>query len=180
MGCSLMGEISIGIATPGDIESIVTALTAARDDQVATNLPPAWSRIRSSRVTQGVSDHAVHVVRMSDSDKVIGTIEIRDSDEEVWGVQPPDALYVHRLAVMPEYQRQGIASQLLATAEQMAGASEKQFLRLDVVTVAASVREWYERRGFVQRGEVQPADYGRPSMRYEKRLGADPHAAENG
>ena len=73
-------------------------------------------------------------------------------------VQPGESLFVHKLAVVPKAQGQGIAAQMLAFALDRAYKQGKRYLRLDTAAERPKVRAFYERNGFSFVGErkVEP------------------------
>ena len=140
----------------------------AREAQIANGIPPAWSTVATDRVETDIAQECAYVMR--NGGVVIGALAIRTDDVEVWGDQPPDALYIHRLAIEPTMQRCGLGSRAIAWAEQRALSDERTMLRLDAVAENTVLASWYQRLGFEPRGAVQPPCYRRLSMRYEKRL----------
>jgi ribosomal protein S18 acetylase RimI-like enzyme len=69
---------------------------------------------------------------------------------------PPGTLYVDALAVAPEFRRRGVASALLAGAEDAAKASGFDGVALDTGLHNDAARSLYERAGYRQR-EVRRA-----------------------
>lgn len=72
---------------------------------------------------------------------VIGTVRFRD-DQSVPTVE--------RLAVVPDHQRTGIATQLLERAETLARARGDGRVRLTTFADHPFLLEWYERRGYTE------------------------------
>jgi ribosomal protein S18 acetylase RimI-like enzyme len=64
-------------------------------------------------------------------------------------------LYIHQLAVLPEFKRQGIGSRLLDLAEKRAIHEGLNKLQLDTATTATHLVKLYRRRGFTPILEVQ-------------------------
>jgi ribosomal protein S18 acetylase RimI-like enzyme len=69
--------------------------------------------------------------------------------------------YFGMFAVDPGTQGGGLGRRVLAEAERVAreewGADE---MRMTVITLRADLIGWYERRGYVRTGEMQPFPYG--------------------
>ena len=64
-------------------------------------------------------------------------------------------------AVRPSLQRGGVGRQLLAEAERVAGSDfAAQVMDMSVIRQRHELIAWYERRGYVQTGVVQPFPYG--------------------
>ena len=66
----------------------------------------------------------------------------------------PDHLYLSGLYLLPEYQRQGIGSQVLASLLAESGAQGKT-VRLRVLKVNPQAQRLYERMGFVVTDETE-------------------------
>ncbi len=74
----------------------------------------------------------------------------------------------HKLAIRPSSGGKGIGLEMLKWAEAQAKSAGKRFLRLNCLAEDRKIRDYYERAGFVYRGDVvEPR--GRASL-YEKRL----------
>lgn len=97
---------------------------------------------------------------------LVATITLQWEDEAVWGPRPPDAGYVHRLAV--RRAAAGVGADLLTWAEQETRARGRSFLRLDCWSENTRLREYYETHGFEHRGDT--AEWGWTVSRYEKRV----------
>jgi len=81
------------------------------------------------------------------------------SDPAFWGEQPPNAGYVHAVAVRRAYAGRGIGERLLEWAEGQTAAAGRVYLRLDCMSNNEVLRAYYERLGFEQRGEAVFDDF---------------------
>jgi len=63
-------------------------------------------------------------------------------------------LYVHRLAVHPNYQKKGIARQLMDFTERCATENQMRSIRLDTFSQNAKNIRFYEARGYQNLGDV--------------------------
>ena len=86
--------------------------------------------------------------------RAIATFTLQWEDTAFWGDQPPDAGYVHRVAVRREAAGQGVGRDLLRWAADRTAERGRRFLRLDCATGNAPLRRYYEEQGFVHRGDV--------------------------
>lgn len=84
---------------------------------------------------------------------VVGTITLQWSDELFWSGAPPDAGYVHRLAVMAEAHGIGVGRAMIEWAARMSLTRDRVFLRLDCPCENAALRSYYEGLRFRPRGE---------------------------
>jgi len=96
----------------------------------------------------------------------VATITLQWDDEVVWGVRPPDAGYVHRLAV--RRAAAGVGRELLDWAADQVRAAERTHLRLDCWRENPGLRSYYESSGFEYRGDAE--EWGWPVSRYERRV----------
>lgn len=88
-------------------------------------------------------DHRTHhIVRVAGSDAGFLSFQLR-----------ADHLYLADLALLPEYQRQGVGTEVLHHVIARAGARGVP-VRLQVLE-SNPARAFYERHGFVQRGETE-------------------------
>lgn len=84
----------------------------------------------------------------------VGTFSLQPADALFWGATPPDALYLHGLAIRRAVAGSGIGQQLVRWSEARVHAVGRQYLRLDCQSGNPSIRRYYEQQGFVDRGEV--------------------------
>lgn len=75
---------------------------------------------------------------------------------------------IHRLAVHPKNQRQGLAGRLMDFAENFAAAGGFTSIRLDAYSANKRSLRFYENRGYQKRGEVNFAGRALPFFCYEK------------
>jgi len=77
---------------------------------------------------------------------------------EVTPSPPPDALYVDALAVAEEARRQGVATALLATADELARDAGVAGVALDTGLENTAAQALYDTIGFERRGERRAPD----------------------
>ena len=75
-------------------------------------------------------------------------------DPSFWGDQPPEAAYLHKLAVLPPFRGRGLGARIVEWAERRTAAASRGYLRLDCKRDNPGIRGWYERLGFEHRGDV--------------------------
>ncbi len=88
-----------------------------------------------------------------------GIVVVTDlMDEEyipiTWLTENIDNLYVHRLAVHPEYWGQGYAQQLMNFAEEFAKTNGYLSVRLDTFSQNLRNQKFYETRGYKRLGDI--------------------------
>jgi GNAT superfamily N-acetyltransferase len=87
-------------------------------------------------------------------------------DPAYWGARPPDAFYVHKLAVRRDRAGRGIGAAVVEWANAEAAEAGREFLRLDCLGDNPRIRDYYEDLGFQHRGDLV-AD-GRKLSLYER------------
>ncbi len=92
-------------------------------------------------------------------ERIIGTIVLSDiKDEEYldinWTGDSGRQLYIHRLAIHPEYQGNGYARTLMDFAENFAKELGFSWMRLDTFSQNKRNQKFYLARGFRQVGSI--------------------------
>jgi ribosomal protein S18 acetylase RimI-like enzyme len=84
----------------------------------------------------------------------VATVTLLWDDPKYWGARPPDAAYVHKLAVSRAAAGRRIGQTLVEWADNTAAAAGREFLRLDCLRDNPGIRAYYERLGFEHRGDL--------------------------
>jgi predicted N-acetyltransferase YhbS len=102
--------------------------------------------------------------------EAVATVTILTDDPQYWGARPPDALYVHKLAVARAHAGRGFGAEVIGWADRRAASLGREFLRLDCLGDSNGIRDYYERLGFEHCGDLV---LGRRNMSiYERRVRA--------
>ena|SRR5579862_207457 len=104
------------------------------------------------RARRNIEQDEVYLARLAG--KPIGKLTLMWADPEVWGEQPPDAGYVHGLAVRRSAAGQGLGALLLDQAAQRVAEVGRAYLRLDCMASNKPLRAYYEKLGFAHRGSI--------------------------
>jgi ribosomal protein S18 acetylase RimI-like enzyme len=91
--------------------------------------------------------------------ELLGTVWLEPNQDGIW--------YLGVLTVRPDLQNRQRGRALLASAEGFANQRGAHRIRMSVVNVRKSLIAWYQRRGYLLTGEIQPFPYddqrfGRP------------------
>lgn len=110
-----------------------------------------------------------------DADTCVGTVLVnRRQDPEYQTVAWTDAdgacSVIHRLAVHPQHQGQGIAQKLMDFAEDFARRQGSTSIRLDAYTGNPRSLRFYENRQYIKRGDVRFPGRTLAFHCYEKQL----------
>lgn len=75
-------------------------------------------------------------------------------DQHIFGKEAvSDSMYLHRLAVMPQYMNQGIGKEILHWIQENL-RNEKKYLKLDCVADNVKLNRFYQDNGFEYLGET--------------------------
>jgi ribosomal protein S18 acetylase RimI-like enzyme len=142
-------------AAPDEVPAVAALLSRAARELRARGLDqwpdPFPADLVAASVARGETTLALEGAHLQ------GTLALSWSDEAFWGRKPPDAAYVHRLAVSPLVAGRGLGAALLARAGAEAARAGRPWLRLDCGADNAGLRAWYEGLGFAAVAEVTPA-----------------------
>jgi ribosomal protein S18 acetylase RimI-like enzyme len=108
-------------------------------------------------------------------DRIIGAVVVdrRQSGKYSgldWSDKHGDPACIHRLAVHPGCQRQGIGKKLLQFAENEARGEGRTSIRLDVYTGNPGAVEMYRRAGYADVAAIRYPMRGTPFLCMEKQL----------
>jgi GNAT superfamily N-acetyltransferase len=95
----------------------------------------------------------VYVVE-SEEGEAVATVSVLLDDRIYWGDRPPDAFYVHKLAVRRDQAGRGIGAAIVEWANAEAAEAGREFLRLDCLGDNPGIRDYYEELGFEHRGDL--------------------------
>ncbi|UBV43440.1 GNAT family N-acetyltransferase [Deinococcus taeanensis] len=97
----------------------------------------------------------------------VGAYALLPSDPPFWPDDPAhEALYLHKLAVHPDAQGQGLGRTLLAHAVDLTRAAERPWLKLDTAVTRPALQRLYEDFGFERVGERDVFDFRVVLYRY--------------
>ena len=113
---------------------------------------------------------------LEDQGQCLGLISINEDQspeykELTWLKESGKILVIHRLAVNPEWQKQGIGRQLMDFAENYASEKGYTSIRLDAYSGNQRALNLYERRGYKRVGQLFFPWREIPFYCYEKIIG---------
>lgn len=170
--------VTVRPATAADLDAVAALLDGCarwlRDRGIRQWPVPFPRHLVATAVADGTLLLACHPVPAYGSgpvDDLLGTVRLLEDDPDVWGEQPPVALYAHMLAVARRASGRRLGGLLLDEAERHAAAVDRPLLRLDCWAGNPDLAAWYAARGFAERGVVEQRDGGgRPwlARRFER------------
>jgi GNAT superfamily N-acetyltransferase len=131
-----------------DLDTVVDILTEAARWEEREGLPHPWPiPFPAGRVEPQLAKGNVYLAENAAGDS-LGTVTLQWEDAAYWGERPPDAGYVHRLAVRRAFAGRRVGVRILAWAEEETRARSREFLRLDTLVVRSRLHEYYAALGF--------------------------------
>jgi len=154
-------QILIRPSTPADLPELMTLYDLARAKQAAHNIR-VWPDFSEELLLHEIADGERFTLSddEGEGEKFLGSFTIAFSDPLIWGehdlrtyAKPNTemrALYLHRIATMPEAQGQDLFAQILEWAETYASKSVPPIERLRMDTVGDNPRltAYYVKHGF--------------------------------
>lgn len=106
---------------------------------------------------------------------IIGAINISEEQETEyqtinWEFNDSKILVIHRLVIDPKYQRKGYAKKLMGFAEKFANENNYSSIRLDAYSQNKRVIDFYEKRKYFVRGNVNFPEREYPFHCMEKEI----------
>ena len=145
-------------ATLMDIDSII-AITRACGQHMINKGIYQWNDYYPNRAAfeNDVKRDELYVLEVND--QVVGCIAISTfKDEEYldvdWLTKTDNSIYIHRVAVHPDYQGQGMAQKLMDFAEDWARDNKFESIRLDTFSKNLRNQKFYELRGYKKLSDI--------------------------
>lgn len=166
-----LGPLRVTRAAAGDLDSVMAILGDATAWLESRGIDQwhADPRLRA-RIAGRIARGEMWLCWRGDAP--IATLALQWADEEMWGARPPDAGYVHGLAVRRAWAGHGIGRALLDWAAQEVARAGRGWLRLDCAAHNAALKAYYEAAGFTYRGDRTYSDGEGASSLYERPVGA--------
>jgi predicted N-acetyltransferase YhbS len=115
-----------------------------------------------------VEREELYVVEVDDS--LAATFTLLLDDPFFWGERPPDAVYLHKLAVKRAFAGRRLGERIVEWIVAAAAARGREFVRLDCQRDLPGIRAYYERLGFELVGEKENGRFA--WALYERRVAA--------
>ena len=165
--------IKIELAEITDLNRIMEITRACAIDLISNNIFQ-WNEKYPSKEAfkKDIEKNTLYICK--NKSRITGCISLcADKDEEYenveWITEDFKNLYLHRLAVHPEYQKKGIGRSLMDFAEEYAKLNGFKSVRLDTFSQNPRNNKFYKSRKYVQLGDVFfPMQSELPFHCYEK------------
>ena len=147
--------ISSRLANQSDL-AVISSIVFACSTRLKNNGSPDWAHYYTiEKLDEKLKNQTAYifsletvpvgVVFLSENDLSYYT----DIDLNKFSMPTAPSLYISTLSVSPEFQHQGIASQIVEFCEQTARSKSIKFLRLDCNGDDLPLVNFYKKRGFV-------------------------------
>ncbi|MGC1632683.1 MAG: GNAT family N-acetyltransferase [Gelidibacter sp.] len=145
-------------ATSSDIESILLLTKACAKDMISKGIYQ-WNEHYPNAEAFENDIKRDELYALTHGDGIVGVIVISTFMDHVykpikWLITSNKNIYIHRLAVDPEYQGRGFAQQLMDFAEKFASDNKYSSVRLDTFSQNERNQRFYERRGYKRLGSI--------------------------
>ncbi len=157
-------NIKIRKATAGDATTIAEILTDATQYK-AQHGDSSWGS--TAYVAEEVRLFLDDAYLIYLENELAGTVTLQWEDR-LWGEQPPNAGYIHKLAVKQRFRGLKIGEQVVLWALSKVKERNCEFLRLDCLTSNSKLCQYYEKQGFLQVGSAEVR--GNEAALYEKKV----------
>lgn len=168
-------------ATALDIDKIMNITRACANNMIAQNIKQ-WNEQYPNREAfeQDVNRGELYVLidntlklPINQAERLIGCITIstlKDSEynDINWLTKDDQNIYIHRLAVHPDFQKKGYAKRLMDFAEEFAKQQKAHSVRLDTFSLNTRNQKFYKNRGYIKLGNIYfPKQSDAPFYCYE-------------
>ena len=150
--------IKIELAEINDLEDIMKMIHNCANDLISKNIFQ-WNEKYPSKEAfkKDIEKNTLYICK--NKSRITGCISLcADKDEEYenveWITEDFKNLYLHRLAVHPEYQKKGVGRSLMDFAEEYAKLNGFKSVRLDTFSQNPRNNKFYKSRNYVQLGDV--------------------------
>ena len=165
--------IKIELAKTTDLDGVMRIIKACAADLIRKKIFQWSEKYPSSEVFKNDIDKNTLFVAKHKS-KIIGCVALcSNKDLEYknvkWLTEDNKNLYIHRLAVDPNFQKKGIGKSLMDFAEEYAKKNQFKTVRLDTFSQNKRNNKFYKSREYVKLGDVFfPMQSKYPFHCYEK------------
>jgi ribosomal protein S18 acetylase RimI-like enzyme len=102
-------------------------------------------------------------------DVIVGTFVLVWKDEGTWGIQPPTAAYIQRLAVSSDNHRQNVGAEIIDAIANAVGRYNRTHIRLTCSSANTKLCSYYLGLGFIRADNIaKPAHLTNPTAFFER------------
>lgn len=167
----------INKATTSDLDQVYSLTKSCAKDMIENGIFQ-WNENYPSKEVLKKDIKLQQIWKLYESNKIIGIIvltEIEDKEYEKvkWLTKNYKNLYIHRLAILPEFQGKGYAQKLMDFTENYAKENNFKSIRLDTFSQNKRNQLFYEKRNYTKLDKIYFSNQSEdPFYCYEKVLNA--------
>ena len=154
----------IRCAAPADLDAVWALVERAVAHMNAIGNPQRGADYPTRALYAGDIDRGELYVACTETGAILGAACLNRSETPEYASIPwqyrGEVYSVHRLAVDPAAQRQGVATALLSFAQDLARQNHVSALHVDTYSLNHRMQALFIKQGFVRRGEIHL--HGRP------------------
>lgn len=151
-----INNIQVLLATDTDLDTVASIYEDAAQWLLAHGIAQWPAMVPRELLAQRIAHGETFLARYEEH--YIATMSVQEEDRQMWGDMPPDALYLHGLAVRRAFAGRGVGIALLHWAEHHATLKGKIYLRLDCMGDNPRLVQYYKDAGFTHLRTVQVRD----------------------
>lgn len=150
--------MDLKIASSSDLPEIVALTNLAFRGERGWTLESKYiegERISQKTLEENLAEHPkalLMIYRDEEDSKLLGSVWLEPKQDGIW--------YMGLLAVQPEMQGRQLGRRMVDASEEVVRQRGGKRMRISVVNVRQKLIAWYERRGYVRTGEMEPFPYG--------------------
>lgn len=170
-----MSSPKIRLCSESDLDTVFSLLNDCANWLSSKGMDHWNGAIDKNKLASKISEKELYLLSLDSC--IIGTIIISksapaycDSVSSLWKNSSGSFYYISKLAIHPDFHKNGYASLLLEFAHSLAIKNKIEFLRLDCVSNYSSLNEFYKKRGYVFVGSRNLYSPGPHCNFYEKKV----------
>lgn len=163
----------IELAVISNLDKVKEIAECCATDMINRNIFQWNEKYPSKKIFQkDIESNSLYLARINQ--EIVGCIMLSENKDDVykdikWLSEDNINLYVHRLAVHPQFQKKGIGRKMMDFAEDYAKLNNYESVRLDTFSKNERNNIFYKSRGYTKLGNVYfPKQSRFPFHCYEK------------
>lgn len=163
-------NIVIRQATAEDTQSIQNILAHAVNHKLLRgDVSWGFTSYEGEDIEKSIQNKSAYIAQIDNA--VVGTFILVWQDEGTWGVQPPTAAYVQRLAVSSNHHRQNVGAEILDAISKAVGRHNRSLLRLTCSSANTKLCSYYLGLGFTRADSLaRPSHLPKPTAYFERAI----------
>ena len=163
----------IELALISNLDRVKEIAECCATDMINRNIFQWNEKYPSKKIfKEDIKSNSLYLAKINQ--EIVGCIMLSENKDDVykdikWLSEDNINLYIHRLAVHPQFQKKGIGKKMMDFAEKYAKSNNYESVRLDTFSKNKRNNIFYENRGYIKLGNVYfPKQSRFPFHCYEK------------